>query len=206
MTQNLRVWSVWVLLCLRNFTFMASCFHCHSRLYQFVVSPGWSTLSCHIVLHRLWAADWRWKKDASLPASSCFFLIGILGTRSLPRCLLYVPRRNVGNEGMERRGVVWAPSILCYVDLKIDSILPFSNPSASLFSHRASFLVSPSSPSPSSSSLFLCKHPLWCPLITLLQCNPRQFWPYKRSPLDEGLTLGAVYFNTTVFSRLLRQN
>lgn len=82
----------------------------------------------------------------------------------------------------------------------------FSNPSASLFSHPASFLISPSSPSPSFSSLFLCKHPLWCPLITPLQCNPRQVGPYKQSRLDEGLTLGAVYFNTTVFSRLLRQN
>lgn len=126
MTQHLTVCSVWVLLCLRSFTFMASCFHCHSCPYQFAVSPSWSFLSCHIVLYRLWTADWKWKKDVSLPASSCFALIGILGTQSVPQCLLYVPRRNVGNEGMESRGVAWAPSILCYVDLKIDSSLPSS--------------------------------------------------------------------------------
>lgn len=38
--------------------------------------------SCPVVLRRLWAADWRWKEDVSLPASSCFSLIGILDTHT----------------------------------------------------------------------------------------------------------------------------
>lgn len=140
-----------------------------------------------------------------LPASSCFSLIGILDTQSLPRCLLHVPRRNVGNEGMESGGVERGPLHLMLCGPKNSQPPPFfSNPSAFLFSQPASFLGSTSSPS--SSSLFLCKHPLGGPLIALLQWNPRQLGPRKRAGLAEGLTLGAICFDPAVSSRLLRQN
>lgn len=58
----------------------------------------------------------------------------------------------------------------------------FSIPRASLFPYPASLLGSPSfafRSSLCSSSFFslfgLSKHPLWCPVIRLLKCNPRQF-------------------------------
>lgn len=200
MTQHLRVWSVWVLLCLRSFAFMASCFHCHSCPYQFVVSPGWSTpVTSFSIVSGLQTGE-----PASIQLFFSCWYSGHTESSSVSAVRAKEECRKWGN-GEQRSGVSPLHLMLCGPKNRQHPSF-FSNPSASLFSHPASFLVLPSSPSPSSSSLFLCKHPLWCPLITLLQCNPRQFWPYKRSRLDEGLTLGAVYFNTTVFSRLLRQN
>lgn len=63
------------------------------------------------------------------PAAS---LIGIQGTRSRPECLLHVPRRNVGNEGMEKAP---PPHLLpvMFSELKIDCVLPlFLIPSSSV--------------------------------------------------------------------------
>lgn len=64
-----------------------------------------SWLKCSRPLRVSVVSDRRWKKDVGLPASSCFSLIGIPGTQSLPQRLLHVPRRHVGNEGMESGGV-----------------------------------------------------------------------------------------------------
>ncbi|KAJ4949337.1 hypothetical protein JOQ06_020852, partial [Pogonophryne albipinna] len=40
------------------------------------------------------SADRRRQRNVSMPASSCFALIGIRGTRRRPERLLHVPRRN----------------------------------------------------------------------------------------------------------------
>jgi len=71
-----------------------------------------------------------------------------------------------------------APSLLCYLDLKIESILPFF-----LFPVHLCFHTQP----PSmflplcfllifSSLSGLCKHACWCPKISLLKYTARQFW------------------------------
>lgn len=78
------------------------------------------------------------KKNVSLPVSSCFSLIGIRGTHSRPECLLHVPRRNVGNKGIESGGErerESGPFHLMLCGSKNRKHPPvFSIPSASLFS------------------------------------------------------------------------
>ena len=137
------------------------------------------SLSC------LCSADRRRQKNVSLPVSSCFSLIGIRGTQSRPECLLHVPRRNVGNEGMEREEeeMSEAPLHLMLCGPKNSQHPPFfSTPSASLFPYAASLPGSPSlfSSHPCPLFLLVClfrlsKHALWCPMIRLLKCNARQF-------------------------------
>lgn len=85
------------------------------------------SLSC------LCSADRKRQKNVSLPVSSCFALIGIRGTQSRPECLLHVPRRNVGNEGMGRgRGEKRGPLHLMLCGSKNRQHPPFcSIPSAS---------------------------------------------------------------------------
>lgn len=99
-------------------------------------------------LSHLCSADRRRQKNVSLPVSSCFSLIGIRGTQNHPECLLHVPRRNVGNEGMERKGgEEWAPPpfSLMLSESKNRPHPPFfSIPHASLFPYTASLPVAPS--------------------------------------------------------------
>lgn len=58
----------------------------------------------------------KWKKNVSLPASSCFAPIGIQGTQAPPECLLHVPRRNVGTRWTrEKTGRWWNNTPPSYV-------------------------------------------------------------------------------------------
>lgn len=102
-------------------------------------------LSDNQPLSSLCSADRRRQKNVSLPESSCFSLIGIQGTQSRPECLLHVPRRNVGNERMERGGrEEWAPLPVLSGPKNRKHPPFFSIPSASLFPYPASLPVSPS--------------------------------------------------------------